>query len=461
MFVVLGVVLVGAGEDNCAEVLDFVGPLIVFAVLEAVNGDGAGGVGEVEAHVVAVSGFAGVEAAYLTGEPVVGGAVGLDEIGHGGVRYLCLLLAGLEALDGGLHNLMLLLGGIVLVGAGEDYGAAVREFGSPFVVLAVLEAVNQDGSGFVGEVELHVVFTAVVGAGLEGRYLTGEPVVGVRVGVLDEVGHGAGSDFGLGSRFLHLAVKGVDVCALAGVLLHGFGGSLVFGEVAEDDDFVADLDVGVLALDELAVAKIIHLIGLEVFLRIGIVLLAVGDIEGGIAVAVAGEILLNFLVNSNLVDESFHIERLCAGGVVLGDVLHHPSIGLGGGESGCRGFTVIGNLRSGLGYGNAGVEKPCHEIDLGIAGLAAEGIYGDGDGGYTLVSCNGGYVKPILCGFRDNCGPGLGGGHFNLLGGAVSIGLNFGRVYRNARRNVFFCFLACCSKAKYGHCCDEQILKFH
>ena len=95
----------------------------------------------------------------------------------------------LEALDGGIHHLVLLVLFIVLVGAGQRDGASVLHRRRPLVILSVLEAVHQDGAGIVGQIELHPILSGTVRSGLERRYHTRQAVIGILIGLGNEVRH--------------------------------------------------------------------------------------------------------------------------------------------------------------------------------------------------------------------------------------------------------------------------------
>ena len=409
MLLVAGVVLIGSGKNNGAVILEFIGPLIILTVLEAIDHNSTCGIREVEAHILPAVAFSGVETGDFSGKFVIGGGIGLlDEFRNGYVRNLRLALTCLEALDSCVHYLVLLFVGIVLVSTVEDYGAAVRELGGPFLILAALEAINEDGSGIIGDVELHIVPAAVIGAGLEGTYLAGEPVISVGLGLLNEIRDSAGSNFLLGFCLFHHAVKGVDVCALAGVLLHCLCGFLVFCKVAEDDDLITNLDIGILALDKLTVAKVIDLVCLKVLFIVGVILLCVGHIERGVTVGVACKVLFHLLVSADLVDKALYVEGFVAGGVVCGDVFHYPGVSLTGAECSLRGFAVTVCNSAFLAHSDAGCEKAGHKVDAGAASFtAAKGVYGNLDGGNALLALGGNNVEPILGGRGDKGLPGL------------------------------------------------------
>ena len=286
---------------------------------------------------------------------------------------------------------------IELVGAGEDNLAAVLDLGRPLVIFPFLEAVDQDGAGFVGKVELHIILAGAVGAGLEGTHLTGKPVVGGAVG-LDEIGYGSGGDFGLG--FHRLAIEAVDIgSALAG----GFGGGVVQRDRTVDDYFVTHLHVVVTGLP-LAAAQIVHLEGFEV---VGGSLTVVGDEEDGVA------------VGTTVGKGGLHLVNLALDVVALGGHLAafqigvDPGIGLTGAPGSLGGFAVTGSHRATLGNGNGHVAGHTGiDLHARFAVLAAVGCCGKADGGITGAA--GGIGKqPVLGVGRNVHGPGLTGSHLN------------------------------------------------
>ena len=98
-------------------------------------------------------------------------------------------LALREGFDAGVHHLVLALARIEFVGAHQLHCAVVFELICPQVVLPVFEAVDQDGAGVVGQVELHPFLAAAVDARLEVRNLAGKPVIYCRTCRGDKVRH--------------------------------------------------------------------------------------------------------------------------------------------------------------------------------------------------------------------------------------------------------------------------------
>ena len=189
------VVFVGTGHDDGAAVGNLAAPGLVLTVFEAIDQDGAGRIGQVELHPVLAAGSGpGLEFGHRAGQLVIGRPVGRDELGHGFRRDIRLRRPSFEGKDHRVHHLMLALGAVEFIGAADDDGAAIGNLAAPGLVLAVLEAIDQDGAGIVGQVELHPVLAAGSGPGLEFRHLAGQFVHRLAV-ALDEFGDGRGGGF--------------------------------------------------------------------------------------------------------------------------------------------------------------------------------------------------------------------------------------------------------------------------
>ena len=191
MLIFLFIVLVGAGQRNGASILHRRRPLVVLPILETIHQDGAGIVGQVELHPI-LSGTvrAGLELRYRTRQAVISILVGLgNEISHRRRGNLCRFRTSFEALDGGIHHLVLLVLFVVLIGAVQRNGASILHRRRPLVVLPILETIHQDGAGIVGQVELHPILSGTVRAGLELRYRTRQAVISILVGLGNEIRH--------------------------------------------------------------------------------------------------------------------------------------------------------------------------------------------------------------------------------------------------------------------------------
>ena len=277
MLLVLFVVLIGAGQRNGASILHRRRPLVVLPILETIHQDGAGIVGQIELHpIFAGTVRAGLELRYRTRQAVIGTLVGLgNEIRYRRRGYLCRLQSSLEAFDGHIHHLVLLVLFVILVRTGQGHGSAVLHNAGPFLEFAVIEPVYQDGARIIGQVELHPVLAGGVRAGLEAGHRTGQPVIGAFIRPGDEILHRRCGYLLLGIP-LRLSVQGIQEGLVGHGLIHRIGRAEQV-HVTTDDDFVAHLDLRILGR-EFLVLQVEGAVHVE---RLGTIL--IGDVESTVS----------------------------------------------------------------------------------------------------------------------------------------------------------------------------------
>ena len=214
------IVEVLAGDGDGAAVLD---DGRVFCLRVAVDGIDiylAGVVGQVEAAVGCV------ETADLAGELEVGACIGRrDELGHG----LCLSLRRIDCRcrlafeDDSVDHLVLLLRGVVHVLAGDCEGVTVLEHVCILRLALVVDRVDVDLAGGVGDVEAAVVCVEARDHALQAKVVGG---VGPRDEILDSDQLGLGGVVAVAVRtFLLDGNRRVDESAA--VAVEGDGRGLV------------------------------------------------------------------------------------------------------------------------------------------------------------------------------------------------------------------------------------------
>ena len=380
-------------------------------------------------HDESVVGLAGHES-FIDGHfGALGSSYGL---GHGAGDALDGSAFG-EALHGRIHHFVLRLGGVELIGAGDYGSAAVLDFGSPLVILAVLESVHDDGCSVVGQVELHIVLAGVGGAGLETGDLARETVVRIGISLGDEFRDGAGSDFGLvGSLLPDLAVEAVEVC----FVLDGLGGvALVVDHLAVDNHFVAFLDVGACSGSVFLVAEVEDTIAVELVLGIAVI----GNVERGVAVSAGCGVGLVGL--GDIGDYSLDIDL--RGAVDVGAEALDVLDGAGDGIRVFEGTGALLELAGGafLDHLESYFAKVDGEDHVSLTVKAGIGIHGHGHGlglGGSRSAADA-QCKPV--GLAGDI-PVAGGGQFHGLGTFGLVERKLGGVYRDSGGAELFLLLA-------------------
>ena len=324
MLALVCIIFILTSNGDSATILNLVLPLVsLVGSKHAIHIDGARCVRKVEAAI------SRIELRYRTGELVVRTLVcKLDEFRNGlGLSFAVVFVATFTIRifkDGGVYNLMLFLGSIILILTGNGDSATILNLVLPFIRLVGIQYTEHiDGARVVREIKTAIGF-------IEFGDLTSEFIVFRLIRELNEFRNGLCFSFGIvivtGRATFALAVEAIDE---ATALAHGFRSiALEVNNFTADNHFIAFLNIGVAALP-LTVAQIISLVYIEALATVFIdnveccIAIGAASFEGGGHLgylALEEDIVLAGLIGregTGIFQDTGHIERILQGTVTV------------------------------------------------------------------------------------------------------------------------------------------------